>query len=219
MTSVAKSTGKGSIIWIAGLVLVVILGVIAVVAARGSRNEATEKVDAQQTAPVEISGTPLPGLPDTGADAAVGQTIPSATGIGFSGEPVEIGPDDDTAKVIIFAAHWCPHCQRELPILVDHLETSPMPDDVELLTVSTSVVEARGNYPPSSWFDEIGWTAPVLVDSEAGEAAAAFALPGFPYFVAVDREGKVVARTSGEIPTDEFDALVEAARTGEAPPG
>jgi cytochrome c biogenesis protein CcmG/thiol:disulfide interchange protein DsbE len=218
MTSPAKSTGKGSMIWIAGLALVVIVGVIAVIAARGSRNEATEKVAQQQTAPVEVTGAPaLPALAETGADAALGQTIPTVTGSDFDGEEVAIGPEDGTAKVIIFAAHWCPHCQRELPILVDHLKDSPMPDDVELLTVSTAVAEERGNYPPSSWFDEIGWTAPVLADSDAGEAATAFALPGFPYFVAVDADGKVVARTSGEIPPEEFDALVEAARTGTAP--
>lgn len=218
MTSPAKSTGKGSVIWIAGLVLVVIVGVIAVVAARGSRNDATEKVDQQQTAPVEVSGAPaLPELTDAGADAAVGETIPTVTGTDFDGEAVTIGPEDGKAKVIIFAAHWCPHCQRELPILVEHLKSSPLPDDVELLTVSTAVVEERGNYPPSSWFAEIGWSAPVLADSDAGDASKAFALPGFPYFVAVDADGKVVARTSGEIPTDEFDALVEAARTGTAP--
>ncbi len=218
MTSTAKSSGKGSAIWIAGLVAVVIVGVIAVVAARGSRNEATEEVEQRQTAPVEVTGAaPLPKLTDPASDPAVGQTIPTTTGTDFDGKPVTIDPDDGTAKVIIFAAHWCPHCQRELPILVDHLKANPMPDDVELLTVSTAVAEERGNYPPTSWFEEIEWTAPVLADSEEGAAATAFALPGFPYFVAVDAEGKVVARTSGEIPTAEFDALVEAARTGTAP--
>jgi thiol-disulfide isomerase/thioredoxin len=217
MTSVAKSSGKGSVIWIVGLVLVIIVGVIAVLAARGSRNEATEKVDAQQTAPVEVSGaTALPPLPEGGADPAVGQTIPSVTGSNFDGEPVAIGPDDGTAKVIVFAAHWCPHCQREMPILVEHLKDSPMPDDVELLTVSTGVQAQPGNYPPSAWLDKIGWTAPVLADSKENEAAAAFGLTGYPYFIAVDADGKVVARASGEIPTEQFDALVEAARTGSA---
>lgn len=217
MTSATKSSGKGSIVWIAGLVLVVIIGVIAVVAARGARNESTEEVEQRQSAPVEITGAAaLPELGDPAADLAVGQTIPTVTGTDFDGEPVAIDPGDGKAKVIIFAAHWCPHCQRELPILIDHLKTNPMPDDVELLTVSTAVAPERGNYPPTSWLEEIEWTAPVLADSEAGEAATAFALPGFPYFVAVDADGKVVARTSGEIPTAEFDALVEAARTGQA---
>lgn len=218
MTSAAKANAKGSKIWIAAVVLVVIVGVIAVAAARGSRKDATEKVDQKQTAPVEITGAPpLAALPEAGADPALGETIPTVTGSDFDGEAVTIGPEDGKAKVIVFAAHWCPHCQRELPILVDHLKDSPMPDDVELLTVSTGVAEERGNYPPSTWLDGMGWTAPVLADSEDGGAAQAFALPGFPYFVAVDADGKVVARTSGEIPTEQFDELVEAARTGSVP--
>lgn len=218
MTSVAKSTGKGSVIWMAGLALVIIVGVIAVLAARGSRNDATEKVDAQQTAPVEVTGAPapLPPLPDTGDDPAVGQTIPTVTGSTFEGEELVIGPEDGTAKVIIFAAHWCPHCQRELPILADHLEESPMPDDVDLVTVSTGVQDQPGNYPPSAWLEKIGWTAPVLADSDANETSAAFGLTGYPYFVAVDAEGKVVQRASGEIGTEQFDAMVEAARAGSA---
>lgn len=218
MTSVAKSSGKGSVIWMAGLALVIVVGIIAVIAARGSRNEATEKVDAQQTAPVEVTGAPapLPPLPEAGDDPAVGQTIPTVTGSTFDGEELVIGPDDGRAKVIVFAAHWCPHCQRELPILVEHLKDNPMPDDVDLLTVSTGVQAQPGNYPPSAWLDKIGWNAPVLADSKESEAAAAFGLPGYPYFVAVDADGKVVARASAEIPTEQFDALVEAARTGSA---
>ena len=101
MTSPAKSTGKGSVIWIAGVALVVIVGVIAVIAARGSRNEATEKVAQKQTAPVEVTGAPaLPALAETGADPAVGETIPSVTGSDFDGEEVAIGPEDGKAKVM-----------------------------------------------------------------------------------------------------------------------
>ncbi|MBX3284447.1 MAG: TlpA family protein disulfide reductase [Actinobacteria bacterium] len=219
MTTASKANGRGSVIWIAGLVLVVIAGIIAVAAARSSNQEGNAEVDAKQTAPVKVSGETLPDLPDApgAADPAVGATIPTVTGQGFDGQAVSIDPTDGKPKLIVFAAHWCPHCQRELPIIADHLVRSPLPDDVELVAVSTSVAEERGNYPPSSWLQEINWKAPVMVDSDASEAARAFALPGFPYFVAVDADGKVVARTSGEIPTEEFDALVQAARSGTPP--
>ena len=220
MTSTTKANGRGSTIWIAGVVLVVIIGIIALVAARGSKQEEAAQVDAQQTAPVEVSGADaLPAVPQDPAEAdpAVGLPVPALSGSSFDGSAVDIDPADGTAKVVIFAAHWCPHCQRELPMLADHLVRSPMPDDVELYTVSTAVAEERGNYPPSTWLEDIRWKAPVLADSAEGDAAKAYALPGFPDFVAVDADGKVVARTSGEISTDAFDALVQAARSGTAP--
>jgi len=149
-------------------------------------------------------------------DPAVGKAIPTVSGKTLAGKPLTIGPDGK-AKVIIFAAHWCPHCQREIPLLADHLKDSPMPSDVELLTVSTAVDKSRGNYPPKAWLDSVGWKAPTLADSTDSLAAQTFGLTSYPYFVVVDAEGKVVFRASGEITTGDFDLLVKAAQTGKSP--
>ena len=46
-----------------------------------------------------------------------------------------------------------------------------------------------------------------MADADDGKAATAFGLNAFPYFVAVDGSGKVVARTTGEITTAEFADL------------
>ena len=66
-------------------------------------------------------------------------------------------------------------------------------------------------------FEREGWQATTIQDDDKSSIAAKFGLTSFPYFVAVDADGKVVARTSGEIPTEEFDALVQAARSGTPP--
>lgn len=158
----------------------------------------------------------LPAYPEQGPDPAVGQVIPSISGSTLAGEPLTISADGK-AKVILFVAHWCPHCQREIPVLTEHLRNNPMPDDVELLTVSTAVVEERGNYPPQKWLESAGWTAPVLADSEEGAAAFAYGLSSFPYYVVVDADGKVVVRTSGELTAEAFDSLVQAAQTASVP--
>jgi len=65
--------------------------------------------------------------------------------------------------------------------------------------VSTSVSLDRPNYPPSAWLAKAGWAPPVLVDDAGSSAARAFGLTAFPYFVLVDGDGKVVARSSGEL--------------------
>ena len=99
-----------------------------------------------------------------------------------------------------------------MPLLKEHLDDVPMPDDVELVTVSTSVKPGAENYPPKEWLDEEGWAAPVLADDDAGSVAQAYGLSAFPYFVVVDADGKVVARASGELSTDQFDDAVAAAQ-------
>ena len=199
-------------LWIGVAGLVLVLAVAAIVSSSGS-DDKKSAAGLEEIRPVTVTGTALPELPQSGADPAVGQQIPEAKGQAFDGSPVEIR-NDGRPKLILFVAHWCPHCQNEVPLLADHLRSNPL-QGVDLYTVSTGVVKARGNYPPSAWLEEEGWAAPTLADSDDGQAATAFGLSGFPYFVAVDSSGKVVARTSGEIGTDEFAALAAKARGGQ----
>jgi thiol-disulfide isomerase/thioredoxin len=146
-----------------------------------------------------------------GADPAVGTPTPELRGAGFDGKPIAV-THDGRPKLLVFVAHWCPHCQREVPLLVQHLRDRPLPAGVDLVAIATATTPDRPNYPPSAWLDREGWKAPVLADSSQGNASAAFGLPGFPYFVAVDARGNVAARTSGEISVDQFEQLVRVAR-------
>jgi thiol-disulfide isomerase/thioredoxin len=177
--------------------------VVTVALARGDEASTTDP----QTSPVENTGSALPTLADAAQDPGVGMTIPTVSGTTLSGEPAAI-TNDGKAKVVVFVAHWCPHCRREVPLLSAHLGENPLPADVELVTVSTGVNENAPNYPPSAWLAREHWPAPVLADDSGGSAAQAFGLPGFPYFVFVGADGKVVARASGEITIDEFDRHV-----------
>jgi cytochrome c biogenesis protein CcmG, thiol:disulfide interchange protein DsbE len=196
-------------LWIGLAGLVVVLLVVAKVSSGGSGDKNKSAAGVEETRPVTVTGTPLPKFEQGGADAAVGQSIPQVSGQSFDGSPVAIR-NDGRAKLILFVAHWCPHCQREVPLLTDYLKTHALPGGVDLYTVSTNVTSERPNYPPSAWLKKVGWTAKTLADSDKEAAADAFGLTAFPYFVAVDGSGKVVARTSGEITTDQFAALAQA---------
>ncbi|MCU1499097.1 MAG: Redoxin [Acidimicrobiales bacterium] len=223
MTTFRQPSDRGPLVWYVVIAVVVVLAIVALVAVKasddgGGGSDGTSKgvagaVEASDVVIAESSAPALDPLPEEGADPAVGKTSPTVTGRTLAGKPITIGPDGK-AKIIVFAAHWCPHCQKELPILVDHLADSPLPDDVDLVTVSTGVDEKAPNYPPSAWLDEIGWTAPTLADSPDALAATTYGLSSYPYFVVVDRDGKVVARANGEISTDTFDDLVTAAQEG-----
>ena len=116
--------------------------------------------------------------------------------------------------MIGFFAHWCPVCQGEVDELSDHLGDVGLPDDVRIVAVSTSAQSDGENYPPSAWFAREGWPAPILLDDRDNSLAAAYGLPGFPFWVVVDGEGNVVGRVSGAIGPDQFDALLDIARGG-----
>jgi thiol-disulfide isomerase/thioredoxin len=201
-------------------VVVLIAGVVAVVASRGDDDETVGSTDSgstgstalalQQTRPVMVAGSPLPRLA-ANPDAATGTVIPTVEGKGFDGTPVTIGADG-RPKILVFVAHWCPHCQREVPRLSEYLQDRPLPADVDMVTVATGTTPDRPNYPPSEWLENEQWPGPVLADSEDQKAAAAFGISAYPFFVAADKDGKVVARTSGELTTDQFAELIRLAR-------
>jgi cytochrome c biogenesis protein CcmG, thiol:disulfide interchange protein DsbE len=198
-------------LWIGTAAVVLTLAVAAIVAGGGDDGGGSETAaGVEQNRSVDVTGSALKKFDPRTSDSAIGTTIPEVKGQSFDGSPVEI-TNDGRAKLILFVAHWCPHCQKEIPLLADWLKSNQLPNGVDLYTVSTGVSSKNPNYPPSEWLEEEGWTAKTLADSEDQDAANAFGLGSYPYFVAVDGSGKVAARTSGEITTDDFEALARKA--------
>ncbi len=181
--------------------LLPLLLALALVACQGD----TTTVSVAQTADVAVTGTPLPeyGQPD----GAIGTVPPALSGISFTGDAVTVDPADG-AHVILFVAHWCSHCQNEIPVVVDWMQAGGLPADVQLTVVSTAVAPGQPNYPPSEWLAGENVTVPILVDDEANNAGAAYGLNSFPYIVAINASGQVAARVSGELPPEALDALV-----------
>jgi thiol-disulfide isomerase/thioredoxin len=157
--------------------------------------------------PVTVDGTALAVLPTSGTDPAVGQALPQISGFNtLDGSPVTIA-DDGKSKLIFAVAHWCPHCQREVPLIQQWIDGGNVPAGVELYAVSTAVRADAGNYPPATWLTKEHWTVPTIADSSDNAALEALGVSGFPFIVAVDENGKVVARVSGEQPVGKLDAL------------
>jgi thiol-disulfide isomerase/thioredoxin len=226
----ARSSSPGNrTVWIVlGVVVVVLLA--AVVAIAVSRSEGSVAGGGPSPSggtvvpsgdlhygAVEVSGTPLEQSRTLGAsDPVVGETAPSLAGQQFDGAPISIEPDGKP-KVVMFLAHWCPHCQAEVPRIQEWLDENGMPTDVELYTVATGTTSSRSNFPPGNWLRDEGWSVPTLVDDEQSSAANAYGLSSYPFFVVLDTSGDVVVRASGELSTDGWEQLLEAARTGVTP--
>jgi cytochrome c biogenesis protein CcmG, thiol:disulfide interchange protein DsbE len=228
----ASGSGRSSATWLwVGLVaLIVVVGVVAVLVGRSSSSGSDSGGSASPSGgtvvpngdleygAVEVEGTALPTAPTSGTDPAVGTTIPTVKGITFDESSVTISPDGKP-KVILAVAHWCPHCQAEVPRLQDWLDQNGMPADVELVAVATSNDPSRPNFPAAPWLRKEGWSVPTMLDDKESAAAQGLGVSGFPGFTVVDKDGKVVFRTSGEITMAQWEALLEAARTGVAPSG
>lgn len=144
-------------------------------------------------------------------DPAVGVTAPALTGNALFGSGT-VTAASGSSYVAVFAAHWCPHCNAELPVLAEYLDGNDPAANIYL--VSSDTREGVQNFPPDQWLqDKMGWpieTAPVIDDAD-NALAGAFGLSGFPFFVAVNADGDVVARASGELGAEQFDALVKSA--------
>jgi thiol-disulfide isomerase/thioredoxin len=155
-----------------------------------------------------ITGAALPTFTGTRPDPATGLAAPVVQGYDYAGAPVSIAPSG-RVTMVIFAAHWCPHCQREIPVVQAWVNAGGLPSDVDIVTVSTGIDPTLPNYPPEDWFAREGWTAPVIVDP-TNSVAAAYGLASYPYFVILDVKGDVFARTSGEIPTAGLEEALAA---------
>jgi cytochrome c biogenesis protein CcmG, thiol:disulfide interchange protein DsbE len=202
-----------------GAVAVLVIVAIAAVALTGKKSSSANKAaeGVAQTRPVTVTGTPLPQFQNTTNDAAVGQVAPTLTGTNFAGQPVTIGKDGHP-KAVVFVAHWCPHCQAEVPRIEAYLKSAGLPKNVELYFVPTNTNPNDPNYPPSAWLQRAGvGSVPTLVDSSTGDAYSAFGGTAFPYFVLLDQNNKVLARLAGEQPQGVYPTIFAALAKNESP--
>ena len=159
--------------------------------------------------PVTVTGTPLP-VPKSGAPVTdiTGTMIPTISGFSFDGSPMTIKATG-RPQLIVVMAHWCSHCNAEVPRILAAYAKGKFPSDVQLVGISSSADPAAVHYPPSEWLSKsMTWPFPVLADSPDDEAATALGLSGFPYLLLVDAEGKVIARSSGELSEENLVTFV-----------
>ncbi len=196
MNSKKESSNKS--VWLIGSIAAAIaIAAIVAVATQSSSDDVVTGVEEFNS--VEVAGNPLPQYSDSASDTAIGMTAPILTGKGFTGNTIITGPGAPT--LLVFLAHWCPHCQREVPLLVQWNRDGLVPSGLDVIAIATSTDPASPNFPPSEWLarEEFPPLWPVMTDSGEKTAANAMGVSGFPFFVLLDSSGKVALRISGEI--------------------
>ena len=201
------------------LVGVGIAGAVALGTSGGSSETSTDTVvtvpggvQPAEYQKVSATGGLLAPLPESGADTETGKSVAVLKGYDLQGRPVTIDPaGEGKATLVVFLAHWCQFCNREIPVLNKWRESGEVPTGLRVVGVTTGSKADQANWPPSKWMTAMKWPFEVMADSEAQEAAAAYGVAGYPFMAFVGANGKITARTSGEVPVEQIQIYANAA--------
>ena len=213
MTSTATPKDSSNRLFMLAIAVIVVLGLLAVAFLAANRDGLGEIAE-QQTDAVEAAGDPIAPMPaqlqitDISTDPAAGTVAPTLTGTDFEGNEITIEADG-RPKAIYFLAHWCPHCQEEVPVVQQLIDDGQLPEGIDVYGVSTAVDATRGNYPPQAWLERTDFTPVVMRDDDAGTAFQAYGGSSFPYVVYLDGENRVISRSAGNLPADTIVSLWE----------
>lgn len=196
-----------------------IAGVIQVTEAAANQPTVdTVLAPTEPTSDVSIAGDALPPFSGSASnDPAVGMPAPSVTGFDYQGNEIRIDPAKGPL-LVMFQAHWCPHCTANLVNVMDWKSDGTIPSWLPVVLVSTAESPTRANYPASQWLEESGW-APVLRDSNegdgvAGQIATAYGAGGWPFFVVIGVDGQVLARATGDLTSEQMKSLLDGLPKG-----
>ena len=172
---------------------------------------------------VTLSSEPVAaGLPE-GETTVTGDLLPEFAGenddniaLGLSA-PIFSAPNENSeivnlekngnAKALLFLAHWCGYCQKEVPVVQEFIDSAGVPPGIDVIAIATSIDRGRENYPPQKWLADEGWSETQLYDLDR-EIGNAYGLTAFPYWVFLDKDLNVVARRTGNLPADMVGALL-----------
>lgn len=181
----------------------------AVIVAIMSASERQEVVD-RPLADVQLLSGPLDPLTQSSGDSIAGRdSAPLATVRTLDGEQITIGAPGQ-AQLLVFLAHWCPACDRELDTL-RQLPGTTIPDDVQVIAILTAEDQLAPNWPAERWFTGRVPRMIAARDSADSELYSTYGLSQFPAWVAIDADGIVRQRVHGLLGLDDVAQLAQLA--------
>lgn len=132
-----------------------------------------------------------------GPQAPLGESFADAGG-------QELGIADFAGKVVLLNlwATWCPPCRAEMPS-IDRLAGAMAGPDLAVVALST---DRFGPERIKAFFDEIGVRNLAVYQDRRSQLARAAGAIGLPVTLILDREGREVARVTGDAEWDSPEA-------------
>lgn len=177
---------------------------------KATKEREAAALNAPVNADVKVEGRDLPSWGGEGKDKGIGKIVPAISGTTMKSKKVTFAPNGKAGRAFVVLAHWCPHCNNEVPKIVEWAKKNPLGAGVEIVGISTAADKGQINYPPAQWLARENWKFTTLADDEIGTASKALGVEGYPFIVFTDKDGKVVQRFSGEMPIDDFAKAIDS---------
>jgi thiol-disulfide isomerase/thioredoxin/uncharacterized membrane protein YphA (DoxX/SURF4 family) len=146
------------------------------------------------------------GQPTAGQALATGAAVPAFTAPALAGGQVRWRDVSGFPTVLAVWASWCPHCQRELPLLT---KIAPDYPRVRVVTVVTAV-GLRPGPSPQQFVEQASLRFPVAVDDADATLARALGVQGLPTLYLVGPDGRIAGAAQGEVGEDALRAAFQA---------
>jgi thiol-disulfide isomerase/thioredoxin len=150
----------------------------------------------------------------TYAQIPIGSQAPTFA-VSSTGGPFDLATAGGKPTLLEVFATWCPHCQREAPVL--SRLSDKFKGQANILGVSGSVTGMDS--APETQADVVAFTAkygaryPVAFDG-AMDVAKKYLQGGYPTIVLIGKDGKILAVGSGEVPADGLQKAIANAVAG-----
>lgn len=163
----------------------------------------TPTVSPDQTAPSDPSEVQVSG--EARGPLRPGEEVPEFSAPGIDGGRVTWSNYVGTPTVLVVWAPWCPHCQKELPLLGSVAPDFP---GVQVVTVVSSIGDSPGP-DAADLLQQSNLDVPTAVDTGDETILRTLGVEGFPTTYYVKADGTVMLMTSGETTEDRMRKLFE----------
>jgi thiol-disulfide isomerase/thioredoxin len=198
------------------IVAVVVAAIVIFAVAGGNDTNSAGSTEVAAAGEVTVTGDTLPPFTNVDGDGAVGMTMPEITApVLGAGNRITFA-DTGKPRVLIFLAHWCPHCQADVRAITQWLDDgNEFPAGVDIQSLSFRVDPGRGNYPVSTWLRDEGWPYTTLVDDESGTLDQSLGAGGTPFYIFINADGTIAGRIGGELGPDTLDTMLTELEAGQ----
>jgi len=187
-----------------GLMLSAVLMTCVAFATIGALTTDTADVAALAFGPMDVGGAVSSPIPEaqprdsTTVDDVSQGPAPDFTLVDLDGNQISLGDFAGQPVVINFWATWCPPCQDEMPLLVEAFER----EGGQVVFLAISIDEPERAVRRFAEKNDISFI--ILLD-EGGKVASEYQVKSIPITFFVNRDGQVVMRYVGQIPTHRLE--------------
>ena len=134
-----------------------------------------------------------------------GTQAPKFTTDTVDGGSVSVGGGSSDATMLVFFATWCPHCQKEAPIISD-LENKY--DNLKVVMVGIDTAQGDNPEKVRKFVQKYDIQGPAVYEPSLG---AKYQVSGYPTVYVLDGSGKIVGATTGEAPKVAYEEWIQKA--------